>query len=182
MNTFQYYKVLFWSKLNHRGNAYVVEKMRKEGMKIGEDTHIFSNVAASEPYLVTIGRNCTISTEVTFLTHDASVGLYGGGRNSNSDICGPISIGNNCFIGNRVIILYGVSIPDNTIIAAGSVVTKSFSEPGCIIGGNPAKVISKVENFLSKYKNNFLSLNGLNVDKRKETILTSGKLIKKCFF
>ena len=106
----------------------------------------------------------------------------GGGRNSNSDICGPISIGNNCFIGNRVIILYGVSIPDNTIIAAGSVVTKSFSEPGCIIGGNPAKVISKVENFLSKYKNNFLSLNGLNVDKRKETILTSGKLIKKCFF
>ena len=80
MNTFQYYKVLFWSKLNHRGNAYVVEKMRKEGMKIGEDTHIFSNIAASEPYLVTIGRNCTISTEVTFLTHDASVGLYGGGQ------------------------------------------------------------------------------------------------------
>ena len=179
MNTYQYYRVLLFSKLTRKGNAYVVDEMRKDGMKIGEGTHIFSNIAPSEPYLVTIGKNCTISTDVLFLTHDASVGLYKGGRNINSDICGAITIGNNCFIGNRAIILYGVNIPDNTIVAAGSVVTKSLDEPGCIIGGNPAKVISKVNDFLEKNKELFLSLNGLSSEDRKKAILTSGKLVKR---
>ena len=75
--------------------------------------------------------------------------------------------------------IYGVSIPDNTIVAAGSVVTKSFVEPGCIIGGNPAKIIGKVDDFLLKNKEHFLKLNGLNTEDRKKTILSSGRLIKK---
>lgn len=179
MNMFQYYKSLILSKLNRRGNEFVVEKMRKEGMVVGDNTHIYSNIAASEPYLVTIGCNCTISSDVVFITHDASVGLYGGGRNVNSDICGKIQVGDNCFIGSRVIIIYGVSIPNNTIVAAGSVVTKSFVEPGCIIGGNPAKIIGRVNEFMSKNKNYLLRLHGLSVEDRKHTILNSGKLIRK---
>lgn len=179
MNTFQYYLAIFFSKINRKGNLYVVGKMRKEGMKIGEGTHIFSNIAPSEPYLVSIGSNCTISTDVLFLTHDASVGLFDGGRNKNSDICGRVTIGNNCFMGNRAIILYGVHLPDSTIVAAGSVVTKSLYEPGCIIGGNPARIIGKVHDFLKKNKENFLSLNGLKSDDRKITIISSGKLVKR---
>lgn len=179
MNTIQYYKALLFSKLNHKGNAFIVEKMRKEGMAIGNNTHIFSNIAPSEPYLVSIGDNCTISTDVVFLTHDASIGLYGDGRNVNSDICGAIKVGNNCFIGNRTIVIYGVSIPDDTIVAAGSVVTKSFTESGCIIGGNPAKIIGRVEEFLLRNRDNFLCLNGLDEEKRKTTILSSGKLVRK---
>lgn len=179
MNTFQYYKALAFSKLSRKGNTYIVQRMRNDGMTIGDNTHIFSNIAPSEPYLVTIGSNCTISTEVLFLTHDASVGLYRGGRNNNSDICGKITIGDNCFIGNRAIILYGVNLPDNTIVAAGSVVTKSFDEPGCIIGGNPARVIGQVNDFLNKYKNNFMALNSLGSTERKSVILASDKLVKR---
>lgn len=179
MNSFQYFKTLLMSKLNMRGNAYVVEKMRKQGMAIGNNTHIFSNIAASEPYLVSIGDNVTISTDVIFLTHDASVGLYGGGRNVCSDICGEINIGDNVFIGNRVIVIYGVSIPNNTIVAAGSVVTKSFTEPGYIIGGNPAKIISKVDDFMEKTRDFQLCLHGLSQEERKNIILNSGKTIKK---
>lgn len=179
MNTFQYYGALVFSKLSRKGNTYIVQRLRNDGMTIGDNTHIFSNIAPSEPYLVTIGSNCTISTEVLFLTHDASVGLYGGGRDNNSDICGRITIGNNCFIGNRAIILYGVNLPDNTIVAAGSVVTKSIDEPGCIIGGNPAKVIGQVKDFLNKYKNNFMALNGLDSTERKRVILASDKLVKR---
>jgi len=52
----------------------------------------------------------------------------------------PIIIGNNVWIGTRVIILPGVQIGDNTIIGAGAVVTKSFPA-NSIIGGNPAKII-----------------------------------------
>lgn len=101
------------------------------------------------------------------------------GREVMSDICGKITIGDNCFIGNRAIILYGVTIPDNTIVAAGSVVTKSISESGCIVAGNPAKVIGKVEDFLAKNKDKMLSLHGLSEDQRKSIILDSGKLIEK---
>ena len=178
MNWLKYYKTLIWGKLLGKGNDYVVNKMREDGIEIGEGTHIFSNIAASEPYLVTIGKNCTISTEVVYLTHDASIGLYMG-RDNFSDICGAITVGNNVFIGNRVTILYGVTIPDNTIVAAGSVVTKSFLEPGCIIGGNPARVIGRVDDYLNKNQDNFLCLNRLNGKQRKNSILQSGKLVKK---
>ena len=111
------------------------------------------------------------------MTHDASIGLFLD-RKVKSDICGSISIGDNCFIGNRTILLYGVTIPDNTIVAAGSVVTKSINEAGCIVGGNPAKIIGKVDSFLEKNKDYFLNLHGLSFEDRKKFILENqGKLI-----
>lgn len=178
MNNYQYLKYLFFSKLLRRGNDYIVQKMRDGGVKIGVNTHIFSNIALSEPYLISIGDNCTISTNVSFITHDASVGVIMG-RDNYSDIFGRIKIGNNCFIGNNSIVLYGVTIADNTIIAAGSVVTKSVIESGNIIGGNPARVIGKIDAFKNKYQNNFMSLHGKPYDDRRNTILTSGKLVEK---
>ncbi|MDD3040470.1 DapH/DapD/GlmU-related protein [Bacteroides sp.] len=54
----------------------------------------------------------------------------------------PIVIGNDCWIGTRVIILPGVEIGDYSIVAAGAVVTKSFP-PYSIIGGVPAKLLKK---------------------------------------
>ena len=52
----------------------------------------------------------------------------------------PVTIGDNCFIGCRCIICKGVHIGPRSIIAAGSVVTKSIPAD-CIAGGNPCKVI-----------------------------------------
>lgn len=54
----------------------------------------------------------------------------------------PIKIGKNCWIGEKVIILPGVNIGDNSIIGAGSVVTKDIP-PNCIAVGNPARIIKK---------------------------------------
>lgn len=52
-----------------------------------------------------------------------------------------IEIGRNCWIGMNTVILPGVILGDHTIVGAGSIVTKSFSEGNCIIAGNPAKIV-----------------------------------------
>ena len=46
--------------------------------------------------------------------------------------------------------MYGVTLADNIIVAAGSVVTRSFDESNVIIGGNPARRISTWESFAEK--------------------------------
>lgn len=87
---------------------------------------------------------------------------------------GKIRIGNNCFIGERAILLYGVSIPNNTIVAAGSVVTKSISEERKIIGGNPANIISTWDKFYEKNKNK-----GISKYKIKELYNQEERLIRR---
>lgn len=179
MTTIKYYSIKLLSKLLSiigQGDDLIIKEMRKEGMTIGINNHISSNIAPYEPYLVEIGNFCTISTDVSFITHDASIGVFMG-RKNYSDLCGKIRIGNNCFIGKGSIILYGVTIPDNTLVAAGSVVTKSVQEPGLIIGGNPAKIIGKTSNFIDKSKDFMLSLHGKSYNDRKNEILKSNKLI-----
>lgn len=54
----------------------------------------------------------------------------------------PVVIGNDVWIGSRVIILAGVHIGDGSVIGAGSVVTKNV-DPYSIVGGNPARIIRR---------------------------------------
>lgn len=89
----------------------------------------------------TIGNNCVISYRSQLLT---------GGRKvikeigiSKEHIYRDIKIGNNVWIGANSIILPGVVVEDNVVIAAGTVVTKSL-DSGYIYGGVPAKLIKKI--------------------------------------
>jgi acetyltransferase-like isoleucine patch superfamily enzyme len=56
----------------------------------------------------------------------------------------PVKIGDNVWIGMNATILKGVSIGDNSVVAAGSVVTKSV-EPNVVVAGNPAVVVRKFD-------------------------------------
>ena len=87
-----------------------------------------------------------------------------------TDICGPITIGNNCFIGRNSMILLGVHLADNIIVAAGSVVTKSFAESRIIIAGNPAKKIGTWDSFAERYKDKAVRLKGLSAEDREAMI------------
>nr|WP_268998954.1 DapH/DapD/GlmU-related protein [Leptospira interrogans] len=64
------------------------------------------------------------------------------GRLTNPDFESDddVVIGNNVWLGSQVIVLKGVKIGDNSVIGAGSVVTKSIPE-NCLAAGNPAKPI-----------------------------------------
>lgn len=84
---------------------------------------------------IEIGENVAISHDVTIMDSDAHEGLWEGYEKTK-----PIKIGNHVWIGTRVIILKGVTIGDNAIIAAGSVVTKDVPN-NTIVAGVPAKVI-----------------------------------------
>ena len=55
----------------------------------------------------------------------------------------PVAIGDNVWIGTHSLILPGVKIGSNSIIASGSVVTKSVPS-GVVVGGNPAKIIKEL--------------------------------------
>ena len=62
----------------------------------------------------------------------------------------PIKIGKNCWLGAGVIVLPGVSIGDNTVIGAGSVVTKNI--PANVVAvGNPCRVMRKINDRDKEY-------------------------------
>lgn len=131
------------------GEETVNRFFRKYGVKIGEKCLIYSNILTSDSYLIEIKNNVCISIDVKFVTHDFSVKKV---LPDKANLFGKIVIGNNCFIGERSTLLYGVELADNIIVAAGSVVTKSFTESNIIIGGNPAKKISTWDQFREKSK------------------------------
>ena len=129
---FYYKRIKKWDAAQIR-----LDHLRRCGMTIGEKTYIFSDdLETAESYLVSIGNHVMIAAGVRFVTHDASASFYIPGA---SDLFGRITIGNNCFLGMGALILPGVTLADHCIVAAGSVVTKSFLEPGTVVVGSSAR-------------------------------------------
>ena len=73
-----------------------------------------------------------------------------------------------------------MQLPAQCIVGAGSVVTKSFFEEGCVSAGNPARVIGNVENLKRRYTDNVFNFRGMNAEQKKKEILRNPeKLIRK---
>ena len=67
----------------------------------------------------------------------------------------------------NTILFQGVRIADNCIIGAGSVVTKSFSQKGMVIAGNPAKCICSIEKYVDKNIDKVFDFSGDNKQLKK---------------
>lgn len=99
----------------------------------------------SEPFLIEIGDNVTITRGVSFVNHDGGAALF---RNEYSglNVYGKIKVGNNVFIGINTIIMPGVKIGNNVIVGAGSVVNRDVPD-NVVVAGVPAKIIKTIDEY-----------------------------------
>ena len=105
---------------------------------VGERTFINYNLTALDVAPITIGDDVQIGPNVQLLTPTHP--LAAGPRRDKLEAAKPISIGNNVWLGGGVIVLPGVSIGENTVVGAGSVVTRDL--PANVVAvGNPARIV-----------------------------------------
>ena len=127
----------------YSGYIYIEARKPNTEIKIGKNTWINNNfVCVAEGRGITIGENTLIGFSCEIVDsnfHDLNPLKRWGGSPTTS----AVNIGKNVFIGSNVKILKGVTIGDNSVIANGSVVTKSI-QSNVIAGGVPAKVIKNL--------------------------------------
>jgi virginiamycin A acetyltransferase len=159
-----YLRTLIDNKLDYYNTLIFYYKLFKKDIKIGFLSKIgkytsigvgtningkcYINSRVDSP--VKIGKYCAIAHNFRIRTTNHNVLCPNISEKLQRKLKGPslsiskgsVEIGNACWIGDNVIILSGVKIGNGCVIAAGSVVTKSF-ESYSIIGGVPAKLLKK---------------------------------------
>jgi acetyltransferase-like isoleucine patch superfamily enzyme len=91
------------------------------------------------PAGIHIGAESYVAFEAAILTHDLTRGLKLHTR-----------IGRRCFIGARSIVLPGVEIGDESVVGAGSVVTRNVP-PRTVVAGNPARIVRRDIRIIARY-------------------------------
>lgn len=128
----------YYNSVNH-----IEARFKEASIEIKDNVRINNSFTIiAEKGAITIGEKCLIGTEVFIVNSDFHE-LHPEKRNSGNHKSKNVVIGNNVFIGSRVTILKGVTVGDNSVIASGAVVTKSFPE-NSIIAGNPAAVVKQI--------------------------------------
>lgn len=130
---------------SHKGEFLVEQPFHCDyGYNIHIGTHFYANC------------NCVILDEAPVVFGDhvliaPNCGFYTAGhpmtvaeRNTGLEYAKPIRIGNNVWIGANVCVLPGVTIGDNTVIAAGSVVNRDIPA-GVLAAGNPCRVVREIQ-------------------------------------
>jgi acetyltransferase-like isoleucine patch superfamily enzyme len=115
----------------------------QKGAKIGVNCKISSHSFICEG--VVIEDNVFIGHNVTFINDKfpRSTNEDGELQNENDWVCVNTLIRKGCSIGSSATILCGIEIGENSIVGAGSVVTKDVPS-NVIVAGNPAKILRKI--------------------------------------
>lgn len=115
------------------------------GLKVGEQTSFALMVMLDVmfPEKISVGRNTVIGYNTTILAHEYLIKEYR---------LGPVVIGSEVMIGANSTILPGITIGDEAIVSAGTLVHKDVP-PGCFVGGNPMRVIYTKEELEKRWAN-----------------------------
>ena len=127
------------------GSDLRVQSFCGKKVKIGDNVYAGNRVSILVGDEISIGNNVLIASDVCITSENHQTNpeceiTYG----KQPLIVKPIRIGDGCWIGEKVVILPGVSIGKKSVIGAGSIVTKDIPDY-CIAVGNPAKIIKKFD-------------------------------------
>lgn len=162
------------SRASHFDTEYVMSLVRKIVAKIGQDSYIVPPFRCDYGDHVFIGNNTYINYNCCFLdSAKVTIGDYVYmGPNCNiftpchpihhelrkekvTEYALPVTVGSHSWIGGDVVITPGVTIGENCVIGAGSVVTKDIPDNSIAVG-NPCKVIRQVNDKDREYINSLI--------------------------
>jgi acetyltransferase-like isoleucine patch superfamily enzyme len=110
---------------------------------IGEGTWIGAFTMIDGSGGLTIGRGCDVSCGAQIYTHSSALRCVSGRGHPQVDHA-PTVIGDRVFIGANAVVMMGVTIGDESVVAAGAVVTSDVA-PRTIVAGVPARAIGTVD-------------------------------------
>lgn len=172
------YKQSHIRKIYRKLYAMIVGKLSpvKYAQKIGvnfkdpSSVKLYGNTGwSTEPWLVTIGKNVHITNNVRFVGHDGGTLLF---RHLVPDleITKPITVGDDVYIGNNVLIMPGVNIGNKVIIGAGAVVTRDIPDNSVAVG-IPARVIKTADEYFEKIQRESLHLGHLKGEAKDRALM-----------
>lgn len=143
---------IFRSSFKRAYSAYLkrrkpVEYARSLGVVVGESCRLYNVSFSSEAYLITLGDHVSASS-THFETHDGGVWVLRQ-QYPNIDIVQPIRVGNNVYFGFGAMVMPGVTIGDNVVVGAGTIVTRDIPSNSVAVGV-PARVIKTVDEYAVK--------------------------------
>lgn len=146
---------LFW--FAGISNDEYIQYLRNHGISVGQNVQfrnpINNCIDFTRPSLIELGNNLDINENFSVLTHDFGTFVFRECYKDFVNSSGRVKIGNNIVFGRNVTILKGVTVGDNCIIGAGSIVSKSIPSNSVAVGV-PAKVICTLEEYYMKRKAN----------------------------
>lgn len=116
------------SKLSVRGN-----------LTLGADFNMTAESTIVCAHQISFGNDCLLSWDILIMDTDEHPIINQDGIRTNPDK--PILVGNHVWIGCKCTLLKGTEIPNNAIVAAGTLLTSAFSGENQVIGGNPPAVL-----------------------------------------
>jgi len=140
---------VYWKREIHHQNIYRIHPKASvrnaENIYLGYDVRITLNciIWAGKNSKIVLGDNVLIGPGAQLHATNHGYILGEGPMTYQNRIEKDIILGNDVWVGGNSVLTAGIELADGIIVAAGSTVTKSFDEKNIIIGGVPAKKISK---------------------------------------
>ena len=117
--------------------------------RMGTHCSVQTNVTITDPKYVRLGNNVRLSG-CTIFGHDGTVNMINRAYGLNLDRVGGVDIRDNVFIGHQALVMPGVTIGPNAIVAAGAVVTSNV-EPHSVYGGVPARRLGGIDELIQRF-------------------------------
>jgi acetyltransferase-like isoleucine patch superfamily enzyme len=116
------------SKLSVRGN-----------LRFGADFNMTAESTIVCADQITFGRDCLLSWDILVMDTDEHPLYDKEGMRINPNR--PIRVGDHVWIGCKCVLLKGAEVPDNTVVAAGTLLSRAFEGENQVIGGNPPAIL-----------------------------------------